>query len=316
MTSSKKDKWPKFARIPTGTETCGFCIMLASKGFAYASEESARHAHAHCDCRIVPAYSADTVVEGYDPDFDYDIYSKALNNLRERGAISSTSQKGLISAEIRRILPQYNDCLATIGGREGLIEGWNALTKAQKQAYIEAHKKTFVFDGVGQRIIGAPYGRLSYIAEQVSAEIATRDADWFSGKCNTESTKLKPKYESRTAEYEFQPHEKSTAMLLCEHGFDVCVHARVENAKSPDARIGELDVDFKAPVGDSKTTVDNLVRKASHQADACVLHLQEGRTSMSVEKVEHDALISLRKRQKLQYVLIINYAGQLHRIKR
>ena len=63
-------KGPRFARVPTGSETCEFCIMLASRGFVYRSEKSAGaldHYHANCDCRIVASFDADTV-EGYDPD--------------------------------------------------------------------------------------------------------------------------------------------------------------------------------------------------------------------------------------------------------
>ena len=30
-----------YARVPSGRETCGFCLMLASRGFVYRSEEAA-----------------------------------------------------------------------------------------------------------------------------------------------------------------------------------------------------------------------------------------------------------------------------------
>ena len=44
---------PKFARVPTGDETCDFCLMLASRGFVYSSEATAGaikldHYHAGC----------------------------------------------------------------------------------------------------------------------------------------------------------------------------------------------------------------------------------------------------------------------------
>ena len=39
---------PKFARVPTGAETCDFCLMLASRGFVYRSADSASHSHANC----------------------------------------------------------------------------------------------------------------------------------------------------------------------------------------------------------------------------------------------------------------------------
>ncbi len=45
----------RFARIPNGP-SCGFCTMLASRGFVYASRKSAgefTRFHDHCDCRIV-----------------------------------------------------------------------------------------------------------------------------------------------------------------------------------------------------------------------------------------------------------------------
>lgn len=58
---------PRYARVPTGAETCSFCLMLASRGFVYTSREAASHAHANCDCRVVPGFPG-TEVEGYDPD--------------------------------------------------------------------------------------------------------------------------------------------------------------------------------------------------------------------------------------------------------
>lgn len=64
---------PKWARVPSGAETCGFCLMLASRGFAYTSEEAAGsdgHYHPNCDCRIVPGFDG-MEVEGYDPDAIY-----------------------------------------------------------------------------------------------------------------------------------------------------------------------------------------------------------------------------------------------------
>ena len=72
--NAKNDpKKPRWARIPTGAETCSFCIMLASRGFVYHSEETASHAHAHCDCRVVPSWDrSNPLVQGYDPDEYYD----------------------------------------------------------------------------------------------------------------------------------------------------------------------------------------------------------------------------------------------------
>lgn len=70
----------RYARVPTGAETCPFCLMLASRGFVYLNAKSAGadekrghiagrdgHYHANCDCRIVPGFDG-MEYEGYDPD--------------------------------------------------------------------------------------------------------------------------------------------------------------------------------------------------------------------------------------------------------
>lgn len=73
--NAKNDpKKPRWARIPTGVETCQFCIMLASRGFVYHTEETASHAHAHCDCRVIPSWDKSPTAQGYDPDLYYDMW--------------------------------------------------------------------------------------------------------------------------------------------------------------------------------------------------------------------------------------------------
>lgn len=66
-----KKKGVRFARVPTGRETCTFCIMLASRGAVYHTRKSAgefKHFHRHCDCKVVPGFEDDPdaeLVEGY-----------------------------------------------------------------------------------------------------------------------------------------------------------------------------------------------------------------------------------------------------------
>ena len=70
----------KFARVPSGAETCEFCLMLASRGFVYGSKANAGaldHWHPHCDCRIVPGFKGFTEVEGYNPDALYDKWKES-----------------------------------------------------------------------------------------------------------------------------------------------------------------------------------------------------------------------------------------------
>lgn len=71
---------PRWARVPSGRRTCAFCLVMASRGFVYHSDASAGRAkkfHGRCDCTIVPDWSDDPRVEGYDPDRLYGLYSEA-----------------------------------------------------------------------------------------------------------------------------------------------------------------------------------------------------------------------------------------------
>nr|DAO43996.1 MAG TPA: minor capsid protein 2 [Bacteriophage sp.] len=100
-------KKPRYARVPTGGETCGFCLMLSSFGFHYTTEEAAGHAHDGCDCRVVPNFGKASV-KGYDSD---GMYSR------------------------------YQDVLETLGGRDGIRAEWDALPKEEREAYIASHGK-------------------------------------------------------------------------------------------------------------------------------------------------------------------------------
>lgn len=64
-----------FARVATGRETCGFCLMLVSRGPVYKTFESAggsddfrddfmKKWHPNCDCKVVPVF-AETDWPGY-----------------------------------------------------------------------------------------------------------------------------------------------------------------------------------------------------------------------------------------------------------
>lgn len=84
---------PRWARVPSGAETCPFCIMLASRGFAYRSAEAAGkdagHYHSHCDCRIVPGFDG-MDVEGYDTG---ELYRRYLDGI-EAGMLKPKGSGG------------------------------------------------------------------------------------------------------------------------------------------------------------------------------------------------------------------------------
>lgn len=61
-----RDKGARFARVPTGFETCAFCLMLASRGAVYRTRKSAgewKHFRRGCDCKVVPSFGRDPDAE-------------------------------------------------------------------------------------------------------------------------------------------------------------------------------------------------------------------------------------------------------------
>ena len=109
----------RYARVPRGTETCGFCLMLASRGFAYTTPEAAQHSHDGCDCKVVPGFE-DTEVEGYD---------------------------------LSPMLDAYSDCCETLGGRQGIRRMWDALPDDERTRRIAKHggSESDAFDSFAAR---------------------------------------------------------------------------------------------------------------------------------------------------------------------
>ena len=98
---------PRYARVPSGNETCTFCLMLASRGFVYTSAEAASHAHAGCDCRVVQGYPG-MEVDGYDPDALYSDYLDGkfgtFANKKRGGGSGAVSH-----SEAYRSMGEFND---------------------------------------------------------------------------------------------------------------------------------------------------------------------------------------------------------------
>lgn len=94
----------RWARVPSGAETCSFCYMLASRGFDYLSKESAdavRHGrHKHCDCIIIPGIKGKTVIDGYDPDALYDRWSMCADTVGIDPATRSSAKRRRIMREV------------------------------------------------------------------------------------------------------------------------------------------------------------------------------------------------------------------------
>lgn len=97
---------PRYARVPTGADTCRFCIMLAANGFYYKDAEAAEHAHSGCDCRAVPGFEGMTV-EGFDPE----AYDRVWRRLESAETVHTNLYSGgkvTVEREAEKLQKQLN----------------------------------------------------------------------------------------------------------------------------------------------------------------------------------------------------------------
>lgn len=107
---------PRWARVMKGRETCGWCRMLASRGFVYESQDTAGGAagvhgwgHDRCDCEPIPEWSLNAEERAaYDHEVDA-LYEQYLD-VRSRctpGPIGYITDED-IAEEWRRSMIDYS----------------------------------------------------------------------------------------------------------------------------------------------------------------------------------------------------------------
>lgn len=119
---SRDYRKPKYARVPSGAETCAWCWSLAGLGFQYKSAESASHSHSNCDCVIVPSWD-ESGVEGYDSEYYANLFRDARSWLNSAEA----------PEELKRRV--YETALAHTDGSYQSIrnfERWNGVLMAMR----------------------------------------------------------------------------------------------------------------------------------------------------------------------------------------
>ena len=95
-----RDRGAMFARVPTGTETCTFCLMLASRGAVYHTRKTAgewRRFHRGCDCKVVPSFEGDPeaeLVQGVKPRELYERY-KVFKQIDSMETLDDSNKKEL-----------------------------------------------------------------------------------------------------------------------------------------------------------------------------------------------------------------------------
>lgn len=88
-----------YARVPTGARTCTYCMMLASRGFAYHKESTAEAGdHRNCDCLIVPGRKGMDSIEGIDQQAQYDCWRE----MESLDAYAAAHPDEMDAAEVER----------------------------------------------------------------------------------------------------------------------------------------------------------------------------------------------------------------------
>lgn len=110
--AARDPKKPKYARVPANSEACDFCMMLASRGFAYATGKSGEKVHNHngCKCVYVCSWDKDARAQGYDEDEWYDRWQEAVDaEARER---AEKNPDTTINEQREQIMQRYERAAA------------------------------------------------------------------------------------------------------------------------------------------------------------------------------------------------------------
>lgn len=124
---------PRWARIPYGKKTCAFCVMLASRGFAYHTKDTAGYKekfHSDCDCRVVPHWGKGSI-RGYDSSPYLDLYERG-RLVAERAGMPATPENVLKGMRLADPEVFSDSAKFGQGKRKGKADGtlpaevWNA----------------------------------------------------------------------------------------------------------------------------------------------------------------------------------------------
>lgn len=128
--SKKRHSGAQVAWVPV-SDTCPFCMTLASKGWQnqteWAANDHAEHIHANCDCTYAVRFDGKSGIEGYDPDVYREMYENAEGN--------SSSEK---INSMRRMQYQENKDRINAQKRAAYAEKkeLNTKTKTAKKYYM------------------------------------------------------------------------------------------------------------------------------------------------------------------------------------
>lgn len=190
-------KGVRYARVPTGKETCGFCLMLASRGFDYTSRKAAgdmgfafNRFHDRCDCRVVAGDEL-TTVEGYDPDWLYDVYLDARSTIdpasirREMAGLPAQIVNKKITDEICKEINRRSLDWSWNGGK---VESGTGEYKRFTAPLAEHGYTTSITDreGAPLRMNGLTWGMADATGGDVTSSVSTMRQERKDGGTDTD----------------------------------------------------------------------------------------------------------------------------------
>lgn len=169
---------PRWARVPAGAETCEFCIMLASRGFVYHKEETASHAHANCDCRVIPSWDKSPTAQGYDPALYYEMwkhpekYANQADKPMSESAeyyvtVADSLQKQAEKLEdraLKRMERDYEFTKEALGGSNASYSKIQAFYQGADEQFFKAKMRDARERGIRQAIKDNPAGDNEYFS--------------------------------------------------------------------------------------------------------------------------------------------------------
>lgn len=281
--------------MPTGKETCGWCMMLASRGFAYTSASAAAAgSHEGCDCLVVPG-TAETRVAGYEPE---------------------------------AMAERWGECVSCVDGewltRLARAE-WDAMPAALRAKWASGkvdRKTEEAIESLGRWRVEplglgkaaddeAAFGRYRAhrLVREAMREVERRDPAWaYRGEAGgvTKERGAKP-----------WKKEEDVADILAGSGFNVHFVKEPKDRKVYDALLNGIPWEFKIPEAFNDKTVKNQFKKALGKGTGNLLLSNVKNEATAEEMVSAvEEVISSHEFEEIECVLFVGRDGEIRIIKR
>lgn len=188
MANARRDPArPRWARVPSGRETCEFCIMLASRGFVYDERTKDFHTHPGCDCRIVPQFSGGQRVRGYDPALYFDRYLENEKAKTSRPAVAARAFSSVGAAQAHVDGASDMDDLQrrveeAMAGVASMFPSAVSAKKFQGVVAVTARRRMRELQGLPVGTIEYEKPRSSFVGTRDERDLAAHDALAVAGR--------------------------------------------------------------------------------------------------------------------------------------